>query len=304
MVIDTCFGAATMTFEGIHVKRISIFLIIVALIAGMVGCTSSPTQYGLSTPTHHYLTISGSEGGEVTTLGEGTFACDEGEVVNLAATPASGYRFIGWTGDVEAIENVQAPSTTITMNGDYSIVANFEAISAEQCSLTVSSSAGGSVTTPGEGTFTYDGGTVVSLVAAPASGYQFVNWTGDADSIDNTNAASTTIIVNGDYSVTANFEVIAPVQYSLTVSSSAGGLVSAPGEGTFTYDAGTAVSLVAAPATGYQFVNWTGDVDTIDNIEAASTTITVSADCSVTANFEPIPRVRYNLTITSSSGGG
>jgi len=303
MVIDSCFGAATMAFEGIHVKRISIFLIVAALVAGMVGCVSSPTPYGLSIPTHYYLTISGSEGGEVTALGEGTFTCDEGEVVSLAATPASGYRFIGWTGDVETIENVEAPSTTITMNGDCSITANFEAISAEQCSLTLSSSDGGSVTTPGEGTFTYDTATVVGVVAAPASGYEFVNWTGDVGTIADIDAASTTIAVNGDYSVTANFEAIAPVQYSLTVSSSAGGSVSAPGEGTFTYGAGTAVSLVAAPATGYQFVNWTGDVDAIDDIEAASTTITMSGNCSVTANFEQISTVQYSLTITSSSGG-
>ncbi len=292
-----------MTFGGIHVKRIGIFLIAVALVAAMAGCVSSPTQYGLSTTTHCYLTISGGEGGEVIALGEGIFTCDEGEVVNLVAAPASGYRFVDWTGDVDGIENVEAPSTTITMNGDYSITANFEAISAEQCSLTVSSSVGGLVTTPGEGTFTYDAGTVVSLVAVPASGYQFVNWTGDVVTIVDTNAASTTVMVSDDCSVTANFEVIAPVQYSLTVSSSAGGSVSAPGEGTFTYDADTAVGLVAASATGYQFVNWTGEVDTIDDVEASSTTITMSGDCSVIANFEPISTVRYSLTVTSSTGG-
>ncbi len=303
MVIDTRFAAATMAFAGIHVKRISIFLIVAALIVGVVGCVSSPSPYGLSIPAHYYLTISGSEGGEITTLGEGTFTCDEGEVVNLVATPASGYRFVNWTGDVDTIENVEAASTTITVNGDYSIGAKFEAILAEQCSLTISSSAGGSVTTPGEGTFTYDAGTVVSLVATAATGYRFVNWTGDGDAIANINAASTTIVVNGDYSVTADFEVIAPVQYSLTVSSSEGGLVTAPGEGTSTYDAGTVVSVVAVPSTGYQFVSWTGDVDTVDDVEAASTTVTMSEDCSVTANFEPIPTVRYNLTITSSSGG-
>jgi uncharacterized repeat protein (TIGR02543 family) len=303
MVIDTCFGVATMIFEGIDVKRISIFLIVVALVEGMVGCVSSPAQHGLSTPTHYYLTISGSEGGEVTTLGEGTFTCDEGEVINLVATAAGGYRFLHWTGDVQTIGNVEAPSTTITMNGDYSIAASFEASSVEQYSLTISSTTGGSVTTPGEGTFTYDAGTTVSLMAASATGYQFANWIGDVGMIADINAASTTIALNGDYLVTANFEVIEPVQYGLTVSSSAGGSVTTPGEGTFTYDAGAVVSLVAAPTTGYQFVAWTGDVDTIDNIEAASTTITVSGDCSVTANFEPIRTVRYNLTITSSSGG-
>jgi len=279
-------------------NRISSFLVVAALIAGMVGCVSSPAQY-----TWYDLTIFSTEGGEITAIGEGTFTCDEGEVVNLAATPVNGYRFVNWTGDVDTIENIEAASTTITMNGDYSVTANFEAIGAEQHSLTVSSSAGGSVTTPGQGTFHYDLGTTVSLVATPATGYRFVSWTGDVDTIASINAASTTITMNGDYSITANFELIPPVRYSLTVSSSAGGSVTAPGQGTFSYDTGAVVSLLAAPATGYRFVNWTGNVGTVANVNAASTTVTINGDGSITANFEPIPRVRYSLTITSSSGG-
>jgi hypothetical protein len=285
------------------VKRISIFLIVVALIAGTAGCVSSPSPYGLSVHDHYYLTISGSEGGEITTLGEGTFTCDEGEVVNLVATPAEGYRFIGWTGDVTTVEDIEAPSTTITMNGDYSISPSFEAIPVEQYSLTVSSSAGGSVTTPGEETFAYDTGTIVSLVATPAVGYEFVSWTGDVGTIAHADAVSTTITVNGDCSVTANFEAAASIQYSLTISSSDGGSVTAPGEATFEYDLGTVVNIVAAPDTGHRFVNWTGDVDTVDDVEAASTTITISGDCTVMASFEPIPAVQYSLTIASSSGG-
>ena len=72
--------------------------------------------------------------------------------------------------------------------------------------LIVSSTAGGSVTTPGEGTFVYDTGTVVSLVATPASGYQFVNWAGDVGTVADVYAASTTITVNDDYTIAANFE--------------------------------------------------------------------------------------------------
>ena len=289
--------------KGIHVKRIGSLLIVTAIAVGMVGCVSSPTQYDLTILTQYNLTISGTEGGEITNLGEGTFTCDEGEVVSLVATPALGYQFVNWTGDVDTIENIEAASTTITMNGDYSIAANFEAIPADQYSLIVSSTAGGSVTLPGEGTFACNTGTMANLVATPDAGHRFVNWTGDVDTIDNVEAASTTITMNGDYSITANFEQIPPGQFDLTTSSTTGGLVTLPGEGTFAYDPGTVVSLVATPATGYQFVNWTGDVDTMDNVEAASPTITMSGNCSITANFEPIAMVRYNLTITVTGGG-
>jgi uncharacterized repeat protein (TIGR02543 family) len=289
--------------KGIHVKRIGSLLIVTAIAVGMVGCVSSPTQYDLTILTQYNLTICSTEGGEITNLGEGTFTCDEGEVVSLVATPALGYQFVNWTGDVDTIENIEAASTTITMNGDYSIAANFEAILADQYSLIVSSTAGGSVTLPGEGTFACNTGTMANLVATPDAGHRFVNWTGDVDTIDNVEAASTTITMNEDRSITANFEQIPPGQFDLTTSSTTGGLVTLPGEGTFAYDPGTVVSLVATPATGYQFVNWTGDVDTMDNVEAASPTITMSGNCSITANFEPIAMVRYNLTITVTGGG-
>ena len=72
-------------------------------------------------------------------------------------------------------------------------------------SLTISSTAGGSVTAPGEGSFTYKAGTVAQLVATPDEGYEFRGWTGDTGQIANRNSSSTTIRMNGNYSVTATF---------------------------------------------------------------------------------------------------
>jgi hypothetical protein len=95
--------------------RVSIFLIAVALIIGMVGCA----------PVQHNLTTSSNEGGEVTTPGEDTFTYNEGTLVELVATPEAGYQFVKWTGDVDTIANVNAAITTITMDSDYSILANF-----------------------------------------------------------------------------------------------------------------------------------------------------------------------------------
>jgi len=262
-------------------KRVSIFLITLALIVGMVGCVG--VEYD--------LTIASTAGGSVITPGEGTFIYDQGIVISLVAEAEEGYRFVNWTGDVDTIANVNAASTTITMNGVYSIMATFVAV----YDLTISSTASGSVTTPGEGTFTYYEGTVVDLVAEAEEGYRFVNWTGDVDTIANVNAASTTITMNGDYSIAANFVVV----YDLTISSTAGGSVTTPGEGTFIYDTGTVVSLVANPLSGYYFVNWTGDVSTVANVNTASTTITMNGDYSITATFVAV----YDLTISSTAGG-
>ena len=104
-----------------RLRRISSFLITAALVVGMVGCTPSPAQYD--------LTISVTEGGEIVTPGEGTFTYDEGTSVTIVVFPHSGYDFVNWTGDADMVANVSAASTTITMNGNYEITANFEEIS-------------------------------------------------------------------------------------------------------------------------------------------------------------------------------
>ena len=273
-------------------KLIAVALITVLLcmiLGNSIACTTPTTEYA--------LTISSTEGGSVTTPGEGTYPyCEEqGDEVNLVATPDAGYRFVNWTGDVGTIANVNAAITTITMNGDYSITANFEEI--PEYDLTISSTKEGSVTTPGEGTFTYDGGTVLDLVAEADEGYLFDEWTGDVGTIANVNAAITTITMNGDYSITANFEEIP--EYDLTISSTKEGSVTTPGEGTFTYDGGTVLDLVAEADEGYLFDEWTGDVGTIANVNAAITTITMNGDYSITANFV----AAYDLTISSTSKG-
>ena len=239
------------------------------------------------------LTISSTEGGSVTEPGEEMLTYDEGTVIDLMAEAEEGYRFGEWTGDVGTIADVHAATTTITMNADYSITAEF----VKQYDLTTSSTEGGSITEPGEGVFTYDEGRVVDLIATPGEDYLFVEWTGDVGTIADVHAATTTITVNGDYSITANFIK----QYDLTTSSTEGGSVATPGEGVFTYDEGRVVDLIATPGESYRFVEWTGDVGTIADVHAASTTITVNGDYSITANFEEIPPPVYPTVTTQAA---
>jgi len=97
-----------------YLTKFGIFLIMAALIAGMVGCG----------PVHN-LTISSTAGGSVTDPGEGTFTYEEGTVVPLVAEADEDYLFVNWTGDVSTIADVNAPSTNVTVYDSYSITANF-----------------------------------------------------------------------------------------------------------------------------------------------------------------------------------
>jgi hypothetical protein len=76
--------------------------------------------------------------------------------------------------------------------------------------LTINSTAGGSVIEPGTGIFTFDPGTVADLLALPDTGYKFVNWTGYVGTVDDSYAADTTITMNSNYAITANFAEVRP----------------------------------------------------------------------------------------------
>ncbi len=100
-----------------HVTRVILLLMAVALVSGITACNGSGT---------YQLSISSTSGGSVTSPGEGVFTYDGGTVIELAATPDDGYKFQTWTGDTEDIADPNSASTNITINGDYSITAEFE----------------------------------------------------------------------------------------------------------------------------------------------------------------------------------
>jgi len=76
-------------------------------------------------------------------------------------------------------------------------------------------------------------------------------------------------------------------EWRLTISSTEGGSVPIPGEGVFWYGDGQAVVLSALPDPGYQFVNWTGRVDAINDANQPTTIINMELDYTITANFAP-----------------
>jgi hypothetical protein len=190
------------------VKQVSIFMVVVALIAGSVGCVGGDGDDGGGGS--YTLIVDFTSGGtvkvnDVPIPGKAILTYAAGTAVSLNATPNSGRQFAGWTGDVLTIGNVHASETIIVVNGDYSIMANFELPPPLAYSLNIIGPSYGSVITPGEGRFMYEEGTVVSLMAEPDNGYEFARWTGNVDTIANINDASTTITMNSEYYVCAHF---------------------------------------------------------------------------------------------------
>jgi hypothetical protein len=98
-------------------------------------------------------------------------------------------------------------------------------------------------------------------------------------------------------SAAASYTATFTTSYQLTtaVSPANSGTVT-PASGAF-YAAGTQVNLAATPNSGYTFTNWTGNVA---SSSSASTSVTMSAPESVTANFSAVAAPSF--TMSSATG--
>ena len=122
----------------------------------------------------------------------------------------------------------------------------------------------------------YDEGKTATITATPSAEYVFQSWSGATGSTN-----STSVVMNSDKSVTANF---VKKKYALTTT--------VEGEGTVTekvikagaatdYNSGTIVELTAVPSGEWLFVEWKGDVTGTEN----PTQITIDKAKAVTAVF-------------------
>ena len=154
------------------------------------------------------------------------------------------------------------------MNSNKTIVASFAKIT-YSLQFEVQPSGAGTIE-PNSGT--YEGGTQISVVATPASGYRFDHWGGSASGTSN----SISILMNSDKNITAYFTKV----YSLNVEVNPEGSGSV-NPGTGLYDAGTKVSVTAVAMFPYVFTGWLD----ADNEQLNPRTVTLNADKSLIAHF-------------------
>ncbi|MDA8824124.1 PQQ-binding-like beta-propeller repeat protein [Opitutales bacterium] len=221
-------------------------------------------NFGLN---NYTLSVISTTGG--TAIGSGNI--QHGTMQTISAAPNYGYSFTGWTG--EGVTSPFSYTTTVNMTQARSVTANFSPI---QYYVTSTAGIGGSVNEI-NGSYSYDAN--ISIVATPIYGYTFLNWTQSGNGIANTLLPNTILSVDNNQSVQANFT---PINYDLNITSSTGGSVTLSPTGS-TQQYNTLVSLVATPENGYYFTGWQGAG--INDQNSSSTTITISGDHSIQANF-------------------
>ncbi len=156
--------------------------------------------------------------------------------------------------------------------------------------LTVNNAGSGTVTLDPV-TGPYVRGSVVTLIANADAGSKFTGFSGDLSAT----SKITTIVMDGNKTVTANFASTA--QYTLTVNVVGSGSVLLNPVNTGVYDAGTVVSLNAIANTGNLFLNYSGDITSGTN----PSSITMDGNKTVTATFTPIVAADWNV-IQAESG--
>jgi uncharacterized protein (TIGR02145 family)/uncharacterized repeat protein (TIGR02543 family) len=186
-----------------------------------------------------------------------------GDIVTLTAVANSGYSFLNWTGDASDTN----ATTTITMDGNKSVTANFIA---GIYTLTTSAVNGNITKKPDKAK--YRSGEAVTLTAVANNGYFFLNWIGDASDTN----ATTTITMDGNKSVTAIFT---DDIYTLTTSAGNGSITRNPDK--TRYQSGEIVTLTTVANSGYTFLSWSGDASGT----ATTTTVMMDGNKSVKASF-------------------
>ena len=219
--------------------------------------------------TNLVITLSASPAAGGTVSGGGYFS--NGVSATVIATTNAGYNFVNWTEGTNEVST--APSYTFTVTGSRDLVANFSlATGSTNPVITVVGSplAGGFVS--GDGTYT--NGDSVYLYAAAEAGYAFVNWTENGTPITTWNYYS--FMAETNRSFVAHF---APAVTITTSASSTNGTTGGDGE----FPTGASVGVVAAPATGFTFVNWTEDGVPVSS--NAGYTFTAGTNRTLVAHF-------------------
>ncbi len=123
---------------------------------------------------------------------------NDGDQVILEAIPADGYEFSSWSGDASGSAN----PLTVTMDSDKNITANFTPIESA-FTLNVTAQNGNVDVNPEQQT--YNDRDQVVLTATPEDGYEFSNWSGDAEGSNN----QIIVVMDSNKNITANFTQIA-----------------------------------------------------------------------------------------------
>jgi hypothetical protein len=136
---------------------------------------------------------------------------------------------------------------------------------------------GAGIVLPKDG-YTYQEDSIAYITAEPLKGWVFDRWGGDASGTN----PSISMVMDNNKTIIAYFKSEVR-QFSLTIAVEGKGTTQ-PGPGTYLFDEGAQVTVLALPELGYELVSWGANYDVSPVLE-----LTMNRDVSITATFRQIP---------------
>ena len=240
--------------------------------------TLNPDTYSISAK------AAPSAGGTVS----GGKAYINGSLAVVTALPNTGYSFTNWTENGTVVST--NPAYSFTVSKSRNLNANFR-INTQSMTVTALPAQGGTVS----GSGIYDYGSIVTLSAAPGTGYSFTNWTENGVIVSTSPAYSFTIIA--DRTLVANF-MLNPGTASIITSAAPSTYGSVSDSKTYAY--GSVAAVTATPNSGYSFTNWTESGIVVSTNPTYN--FTVAGSRTLIANFTVITN-NISLTVSPVAAG-
>ncbi|WP_205235604.1 InlB B-repeat-containing protein [Desulfopila inferna] len=224
---------------------------------------SSLTLYANWTTNNYSITYHNAYGG--TSLTPTSYTIEDTPFSLPVLSGRTGYTFVGWYDNSELAGNTYS-TIPAGSTGDKEFwekwIPNY--------SLTYSAETGGSIN--GDESQTVDhGADGTTVTAVPTTGYHFIRW-----SDGSTENPRTDTNITADLVISASFAINT---YCLTYEAGEGGAISGNTSQTINYGTDGSV-VVAAPVTGYHFVQWSDG-----STENPRTDTDVTTDLYISANF-------------------
>ena len=239
--------------------------------SGGVTSTANPLSISMTSALQVTANFSPTFPVSVSASGSGTVVLQPQKIryalndtVTAVATPAAGWTFAGWSGDLASA----SATFPFLVTKSTALVATFK----PNRQLTLTQTGQGTVTGTPSGP--YPDGASVSIQATPASGWVFIGWQGGASGTAN----PLTVTLTADVTVQAVFKQTWPLIVHVTGPGSVSTVPQAA-----TYLDGSQVLLFATPGANAVFTGWTGSTTS----SSGTLTLTVNAPVEVTANFLP-----------------
>ncbi len=195
----------------------------------------------------------------------------DGEIVTATATPATGFVFSSWSGDVSGTTS----PITFSVAKDTTVSATFAPIA---YSISATQTTGGAIAlSPSKTSYAF--GDSVTVTASPTSGYIFQSWKGDVSGTANPLSFS----VAEDMSISASFAQVTSGNYTISITPPAGGSIQLSPNKT-NYDAGESITATAVPSSGFSFGSWSSGLSGTTSTQTFTVTGNMTLGATFTAN--------------------